>query len=448
MPTLQIILDESSKNYVFIKVDLIDLNNKQQILHTICNDKNTAISYVLDEISKHHPEIIQMQNNIKPKTRIIRANVAITTNAEKSILVFDCAVTFGISGIYKTIFKGDVQLHCHFGKDMHLQDCEFCGNFIVMGCDFYQNVSFDNSIFRKSAIFSENQFNKVASFRGVTFKTMPNFNCSIFNGSLNLVNSNLNFSFKECEDAVGNELDRRTLLTGIPNTKLSTLCEVANDFRDSFRGFKNALIKDNNLLDASNYHKIELYFKEIELDSKKPKPFSKEWIDFWQLKFYRLTSNHHTDLLKSFNSLIILIGIFVIFGLGIVVGFNKYLGFYNSNPHAMIEFYNAHIKNAVINYKWIAFAFNAFLSLAFVFLFYICQICSIVRKIALWICYPLTFAMLISSPKYLIPAIGIFTDRRILLDPLAINGSLYTIFFGFMIYLFIKTARRNSITPA
>lgn len=42
--------------------------------------------------------------------------------------------------------------------------------------------------------------------------------------------------------------------------------KFANDFRDSFRTFKNALVKDNNLLDASNFHKCELYCKEIELN--------------------------------------------------------------------------------------------------------------------------------------------------------------------------------------
>lgn len=444
MPTLQIMLDEINDNDIVIQVILSNINlHKPTIITYKHNDKNTAISYVLDEISKQYPTIIQMQNNIKPKTRTIKANVVITTNAEKSILVFDCAVTFGISGNHKTIFKGYVQLHCHFGKDIHLQGCEFCENFIVMGCDFYQNVSFDNSIFRKSAIFSENQFNKVASFREVTFKVMPNFNCSIFNGSLNLVNSNLNFDFDECDKVTNDEQKKQ-------ENGNSTHCDkdkIANDFRDSFRRFKNALIKDNNLLDASNYHKIELYFKEIELDSKKPKNFG-EWIDLWQLKFYRLTSNHHTDLLKSFNSLIILIGVFTLLGLGIMAGFNKCLGFYDSNPHAMIEFYNAHIKNAVINYEWITFTFNAFLSLVFVGLFLFLQICNLARKIGIGLCYILTFIMLISSPKYLIPAIGIFTDRRILLDPLAINGSLYTIFFGFMIYSFIKTARRNSIIPA
>ncbi|MEE6620391.1 hypothetical protein VWN47_10825, partial [Campylobacter jejuni] len=45
----------------------------------------------------------------------------------------------------------------------------------------------------------------------------------------------------------------------IENIEEKPLDKFANDFRDSFRTFKNALIKDNNLLDASNFHKYELY---------------------------------------------------------------------------------------------------------------------------------------------------------------------------------------------
>ena len=420
---------------------------------TIDFDINKPLLNILQIVSKEYPNIIQIYENeidgIIYTTQIINVNIRI-----KSIFETDYALVFGTSGSLRAIFHGNVMLQGNFNKVIFLQDCEFCGYFSAIECNFYDNVFFDNTIFKGYVYFSKSQFNKTACFYGVTFEKTPNFSQAIFNGNLNFINTKLNFDINEYKESIKQQLKRQAELYGSArqNTNLMLqripiLEKIANDFRDSFRSFKSALIKDNNLLDASNYHKIELYFKEIELDSKKPKPFSKEWIDFWQLKFYRLTSNHHTDLLKSFNSLIILIGIFVIFGLCIVVGFNKCLGFCDSNPHAIIEFYNTHIKNAVINYKWIAFGCNALLSLAFVFLFCICQICGIARKIALWICYPLTFAMLISSPKYLIPAIGIFTDRRISLDPLVINGSLYTIFFGFMIYSFIKTLRKNSIIP-
>ncbi|EFO9447558.1 hypothetical protein HL737_000548, partial [Campylobacter lari] len=68
-----------------------------------------------------------------------------------------------------------------------------------------------------------------------------------------------------------------------------------------------------NLLEASKFHKYELYCKEIELEEKKPKIFSKEWIDKWQLVFYRKLCDHHTDLLKVFHNLLIIIMLFSVF---------------------------------------------------------------------------------------------------------------------------------------
>ena len=335
---------------------------------------------------------------------------------------------------------------------IEMKDCIFCEN-VVINKVFNENIHFNNSTFKKYADFHESEFNKTACFYGVTFEKTPNFSQVIFKGNLNLVNSNLNFDFNECEKIFDKELSiHEEKETDIQNLtpKLSNKApyKIASDFRDSFRGFKNALIKDNNLLDASNYHKIELYFKEIELKHKKPKIFSKEWIDLWQLKLYRLTSNHHTDLLKAFNSLMILIGVFALFGFLIMCLFNAYYGFYKYNPHSMIEFYNAHIANFVLNNMPIMVIANTILSFFWLFIFLICQICDLIRKIVILLCYLATFSLLILSPKYLIPAIGIFTDKRILLDPLSINGGLYTIFFGFIVYSFIKTARRNSIIPA
>ena len=103
------------------------------------------------------------------------------------------------------------------------------------------------------------------------------------------------------------------------------LTHFANDFRDSFRIFKSALIKENNNLDASEFHKLELYCKEIELGEsihtggiqaqseedvrKNTKPF-KESIDWFLLKFYRKLSEHHTDLLRVLNNLILLIALY------------------------------------------------------------------------------------------------------------------------------------------
>ncbi|EAJ9422328.1 hypothetical protein H9Y28_001694, partial [Campylobacter jejuni] len=107
--------------------------------------------------------------------------------------------------------------------------------------------------------------------------------------------------------------------------------KFANDFRDSFRTFKSALIKDNNALDASNFHKYELYCKEIELkqnwdkkgenvknttDLEKNVSRIRDFMDFLLLGFYRKLCDHHTDFLKVFNNLILLIALYALFVFG------------------------------------------------------------------------------------------------------------------------------------
>ena len=332
---------------------------------------------------------------------------------------------------------------------IQMKECIFHKEVKINNKIFNENVYFNNSTFKDYVDFHESEFVKTACFYGVNFEKVPNFSQAIFNGNLNLVNTRLNFDFKECKKITEIELKRqKKQVKNIPNSNIPTLHKVANDFRDSFRIFKNALIKENNLLDASNYHKIELYFKEIELKHKKPLNLS-EKIDLWLLKFYRCACSHHTNLLQAFNSLIILIGVFAILNLVVVLSFNCfYFGFFEPNPHALFEFYNAHIKDFVVNDYILILCANFALLLIFVGLFLCSIFCSIFRKIALAPCYFINFILLISSPKYLIPAISIFTDKRLSLDPLSINGGLYTISFGFMIYSFVKTARRNSIVPA
>ncbi|EAL1123477.1 hypothetical protein B7669_07220 [Campylobacter coli] len=126
----------------------------------------------------------------------------------------------------------------------------------------------------------------------------PNFSQSVFKDSPNLVNIKAKFDFQNLNTAIENIYKPKD--------------EAANDFRDSFRTFKSALIKDNNLLDASNFHKYELYCKEIELKNKKAITF-KDIVDRYQLFFYRKLCDHHTDLLKAFHNLLIVIMLFSMF---------------------------------------------------------------------------------------------------------------------------------------
>ncbi|HEC1758756.1 TPA: pentapeptide repeat-containing protein [Campylobacter lari] len=199
--------------------------------------------------------------------------------------------------------------NCNFYKEVYfgfqkkfklliMENCYFHNKVYFSGA-FNENALFNNSHFKDYVDFHECEFEKTACFYGVQFDEIPNFSQVVFKESVNLVNIKANFDFRNLNIAIKNI------------NKLKD--EAANDFRDYFRIFKNILIKDNNLLDASKFHKYELYCKEIELEEKKSKIFSKEWIDKWQLVFYRKLCDHHTDLLKVFHNLLIIVKLFSVF---------------------------------------------------------------------------------------------------------------------------------------
>ncbi len=279
---------------------------------------------------------------------------------------------------------------------------------------FYNNAYFDNAVFIY-ADFRSSKFNQTACFYQATFKKPPTFNKTIFKENLNLVNSNLNFNFDECKEIVKEKWEQYPHKVLFLDIKVKD--KLANGFRDSFRICKNALIKDNNLLDASNYHKIELYFKEIELDSKKPKNFSKEWIDLWQLKLYRLTSNHHTDLLRIFSCIVILIGCFAT-----TLFFAKYYG----NPNIWYGIFWAIFGLVSI--------FTAFGKIRYLGFFTLLSL--------------VPCAWLVSyNPKYIFGVASLFGNNNCNGVFLNFAFSIYTILFILLIFSLQKTARKNSIIP-
>lgn len=228
-------------------------------------------------------------------------------------------------------------LNCNFKKEVYLNFQECLDSFQMDNCvfedrvtikgKFNDNVYFNNSIFKNYADYHECEFEKTANFYGVRFNKTPNFSQAIFRGNLNAVNANLNFTFDDLQERIKQEYE--DFNKNIENKK--SLDKFANDFRDSFRTFKNALIKDNNLLDASNFHKYELYCKEIELkqnwdkrgenvknttDLEKNVSRIRDFMDFLLLGFYRKLCDHHTDFLKVFNNLILLIALYALFVFG------------------------------------------------------------------------------------------------------------------------------------
>lgn len=238
-------------------------------------------------------------------------------NTEKSNI-------FGSCGFETAIFE-----NCIFFDKVYFKNNEFKQSFFKNSI-FKDNVYFNNSHFKGYADFHECEFEKTACFYGATFEKSPNFSKAIFKGNLNLVNTNLNFDFENLKERIKQECQNFNANKEQENRK--SLDECANDFRDSFRLIKNALIKDNNLLDASNFHKYELYCKEIELeqmwhkqgktaeteaDIKRNTHKFRDYIDCLLLGFYRKLCEHHTDFLKVFNNLILLIVLYALFFKGI-----------------------------------------------------------------------------------------------------------------------------------
>ncbi|EOI9462809.1 pentapeptide repeat-containing protein [Campylobacter jejuni] len=195
---------------------------------------------------------------------------------------------------------------------------------------FEDNAYFNNSEFYSYADFHECEFDDIACFYGVKFHKIPNFSQVVLKGNFNALNITSNFVFDDLKKQIKQEYENFNKDIKEKENK-KPLDKFANDFRDSFRIFKSALIKDNNLLDASNFHKYELYCKEIELkqnwdkkdenvknttDLEKNVLRIRDFMDFLLLGFYRKLCDHHTDFLKVFNNLILLIALYALFVFG------------------------------------------------------------------------------------------------------------------------------------
>lgn len=217
-------------------------------------------------------------------------------------IVFEDCVFEDFVSITNSHFKGETNIHGEFKKQATFSKCTFGEK------DNHKSaVFFDRSVFKQIVFFTSTRFyGEYALFYKTVFEKTPNFPQAIFQTNLNLINSKLNFDYDTTYQVIKDE-ERHTR----DSLFLLQTTQNANDFRDSFRIFKNTLSKEGNLLDASNYHRIELYCKEIELDSKLKESWNwRDWIDKWQLRLYRHTSEHHTDLLKIISWVLVAIGIF------------------------------------------------------------------------------------------------------------------------------------------
>ena len=182
-----------------------------------------------------------------------------------------------------------------------------------------------------------------------------------------------------------------------------SLIYFINDFRDSFRILKNALIKDNNLLDASEFHKYELYSKEIELDSKETKTL-KDKVEKWQLWFYRNLCDHHTDLVLNLKWLVYTIALYVLL-----------------------------LGKIPFVYPVAIFVFCAYVYMRGF------------KNIWLVVSSAIVFITILDTPKIILGISNLFEKDLNLWQNFI--TTLYVIAIGLVLFSLQKTARKNSIVP-
>lgn len=425
-------------NFIFDHV----LFKQDVYVHSVKTNQNSTFLFENCTINT-----INMQNNtflsdvkFLLSTRI--SNLELTRNSFDGILFVQDSIVKNIN-----LYKNELKNKCYFNYTCFGDKDHEESKINLFNAKFQNDIYFDNSIFYNYADFHACEFKKIASFYGVKFEKTPNFSQAIFKGNLNVVNTNLNFTFCDLQEKIVQEYE--DFNKDKKEEYQKSLDKFANDFRDSFRTFKNALIKDNNLLDASNFHKCELYCKELELKNKKATTF-KDIVDRCQLFFYRKLCDHHTDILQSLNSLILVIGIFVLSSVAMVVDFNYRLGYKPILEHwyFSLDFYNHYINSIIQDNYLFVVKVNFAMLFGYLGLVGLALCLKYMREFFIIISYGVTLFVLVVSPKILIPAIGFFTDKRAMLDPLSTIGGIYTIVFGFVVFSFIKTIRKNSIVPS
>ena len=336
---------------------------------------------------------------------------------------------------------------------------------------------------------------------GIFFeKEEPNFKQVILNGYINLTHTRIfDFNFEQLKSEIQTSSD-------------------AKEFRNIFKNIKNALIKDNNLLDASRLHKMELYAKEIELGYKREMKAKtsrhwnifvlllnngKDFIDEIQLMFYRLTSDHHTDLLLILKHIIFLIALFGLANLMLIpLNETNTLLFFKIN---VIEFVVCLIFMSMAIYFifdiWkISILKPIHLFLAFLFLAVVFILYTVLMSVTFSLCFAILLSivlllllltyflitkkildfkqgifalscliavfMLFSNPSSILPILGKLIENKnaeayfltIGNDKLLCCGGassthetlnlIYMLFLFLLLWSLQKTARKNTIVPS
>ncbi len=222
------------------------------------------------------------------------------------ILVLKARISFSFSTFKdETLFLNINPNNCIF-RNVEFNKTKFACKTLtnVIFCLFQYSVfkdalSFEGMEFERLE-FDNVLFNGVVTFSNTKLNTKPQFiNCT-FSNQFNIEHQYIKYSDKDIENKINNIQDK--------NDKFRALLNL----RDLFRKLKSNRIAHHNLIDASELRTQELYARELELKYQENKSL-KEKIERWQLVFYRKLCDHHTDLLKVFHNLLIVVMLFGIF---------------------------------------------------------------------------------------------------------------------------------------
>ncbi|MDE7317555.1 MAG: pentapeptide repeat-containing protein [Helicobacter sp.] len=404
---------------------------------------------------------------------------------QKEVNFFD-SVFLEILELKNSIFHYVNMKSIHFKREANFSNCKFQNEVDFSNSTFYEKANFKEAIFNASAYFDQadfmrnadferSEFCKNAHFYQTKFSQNPIFFQAMFNEHLNLTDTLIfNFDFEGLKGEV-------------------QTCSEADKFRDVFKNIKNALIKSGNLLGASRFRKMELYCKEIELDLKKKEnreTSTRDFVDRIQLYCYRLTSDHHTDLLLILNNVIFLIALFGVVNLGLDIYIQDITIDCIVAKIYKVEIWEIFIVTLIfitislcfmLKLKLIEIVIlSLILVICFVFLYYqvflniflvlgfVCAAFLIYlfpftfRTCVALVSYPIVMAMLIFKPKLLMPIMGKLIENEnfeyYCVDSLGLYFNTFSFAFGilnfaYMLLLFLllfslqKTARKNTIVP-
>ncbi len=158
------------------------------------------------------------------------------------------------------------------------KDCIFENKVDFHNSKITNNIYFNNAHFKDYVDFHECEFEKTASFYGVRFDKAPNFSACYFKEpkAVNLINVDIDkLDFKSVEKYIEDNYEDESYknkIKGIQDEKEIFKIQnehqlrYAKNLKDSFRVIKDVLITQNNTLEAQEWHKLELYAKEKELE--------------------------------------------------------------------------------------------------------------------------------------------------------------------------------------